>query len=230
VAPALSALTKVLEGVFALIRRHYPELPHFVVVVATGAEGKKGVTHWGHFAARRWRMREEPAGAETPAGMYYAEVKISGEGLNRPPIEVLETMLHEVAHALAEARGIKDTSDSGKYHNAKFARLAAEVGLTPPESPVPKYGYAFTAPSLDLEARYGAALRELEAALTLYRLAPSAAAPKAQGADGGRVLVVCGCEQARKLRVSPSVLAQGPIICGVCAAPFACEGGEDEES
>ena len=38
---------------------------------------------------------------------------------------VLQVLLHEAAHALAFARGIKDTSRSGnRYHNRRFANLA----------------------------------------------------------------------------------------------------------
>ena len=49
---------------------------------------------------------------------------ISGEGLARTPREVLGTLLHEAAHALADARGITDTSRQGRYHNKKYALLA----------------------------------------------------------------------------------------------------------
>ena len=44
--------------------------------------------------------------------------------------EVLATLLHEAAHALAHARGSKDTSRQGRYHNTKFKNCAEEVGLT----------------------------------------------------------------------------------------------------
>ena len=54
---------------------------------------------------------------------------ISGEGLRRSPREVLGTLLHEAAHALAHARGIKDTSRQGRYHNKHFKTLAEELGL-----------------------------------------------------------------------------------------------------
>ncbi len=31
----------------------------------------------------------------------------------------------------------------------------------------------------------------------------------------------CGCEPARKLRMAPSVLARGPVVCGLCDSAFA---------
>jgi hypothetical protein len=55
---------------------------------------------------------------------------ISGEGLRRSPRDVLATFLHEAAHALAHARGLKDTSRRGRCHNKHFKTCAEEVGLT----------------------------------------------------------------------------------------------------
>ena len=55
---------------------------------------------------------------------------ISGEALRLTPAEVLAVILHEAAHALAHARGIKDTSRQGRYHNKQFKTCAEELGLT----------------------------------------------------------------------------------------------------
>jgi hypothetical protein len=38
-------------------------------------------------------------------------------------------MLHEAAHALAQVRGIKDTSRRGRWHNARFRALAEELRI-----------------------------------------------------------------------------------------------------
>ena len=71
-----------------------------------------------------------PPAAGTPAHGQRAEIMISGEGLGRTPQDVLGTLLHEAAHALAAARGIKDTSRQGRYHNTKYKMLAEELGIT----------------------------------------------------------------------------------------------------
>ena len=55
---------------------------------------------------------------------------ISGEGLRRTARDVLGVLLHEAAHALAAARGIKDTSRQGRYHNTQYKTLAEELGIT----------------------------------------------------------------------------------------------------
>ena len=55
---------------------------------------------------------------------------MGGEGLRRGARAVLGTLLHEAAHGVATTRGIKDTSRQGRYHNRRFAELAAELGIT----------------------------------------------------------------------------------------------------
>lgn len=37
---------------------------------------------------------------------------------------------------------------------------------------------------------------------------------------------VCGC--GRKIRVTKSVLAVGPIVCGACGTEFTAESGDDD--
>jgi hypothetical protein len=54
---------------------------------------------------------------------------VGGEGLQRGPTDVLGTLLHEAAHGLAQARSIQETSRQGRYHNRRYATLAAELGL-----------------------------------------------------------------------------------------------------
>jgi hypothetical protein len=56
-------------------------------------------------------------------------VLVSGEGLQRGPVDVLGTLLHEAAHGLAYVRKVSDTSRQGRYHNRRCATLARELGL-----------------------------------------------------------------------------------------------------
>lgn len=56
-----------------------------------------------------------------------SEVFITDDGLCGSPADVLATLLHEAAHAIADRRGIKATSRQGD--NARFKVLAEEVGL-----------------------------------------------------------------------------------------------------
>ena len=94
---AASTILKVLEDTWMEIRRRHPEIPAVVIIIASGTGGKH--TRLGHHAPGRWNV----------AGEQRAEIMISGEGLRRSAREVLGTLLHEAAHALAAARGIQDT-------------------------------------------------------------------------------------------------------------------------
>ena len=112
-----SRILKVLEDTWLEIRRRHPEIPAVVIIIASGTDGKH--TRLGHHAPGRWNV----------AGEQRAEIMISGEGLRRSAREVLGTLLHEAAHALAAARGIQDTSRQGRYHNTRYAQLAQELGI-----------------------------------------------------------------------------------------------------
>ena len=101
VSQAASPILKILEETWLEIRRWHPDIPPAVIIIASGTDSKN--PRWGHHAPGRWNVN----------GQQYAEVMISGEGLRRTPEEVLGTLLHEAAHALAHARGIKDTSRQG---------------------------------------------------------------------------------------------------------------------
>ena len=57
------------------------------------------------------------------------EVFITSELLADGAADVFGVLLHEAAHAIAAARGAKDTSRQGRYHNARFKLIAEEVGL-----------------------------------------------------------------------------------------------------
>src|SRR5215218_3534902 len=102
---AASVLVAALEHAWQRIRSRHPEVPEAVLVVASGAEGKR--LNLGHFAPHRWHVN----------GADRHEVLVGGEGLQRGPVDVLGTLLHEAAHGLAQARGIQDTSRQGRYHN-----------------------------------------------------------------------------------------------------------------
>jgi hypothetical protein len=102
------------------------------------------------------------------------EVFIGGEGLVRGAADVLGTLLHEAAHALAHVRDIKDTSRQGRWHNAKFKALAEELGIEVAKDP--RIGWSPTAIPASTREEYAEVIDELG------RVA--AAAPGGRG--GGR--------------------------------------------
>ena len=113
------------------------------------------------------------------------------------------------------SRGIKDTSRQGRYHNARFRDLAAELGIT--VSKDPKIGWSpTTVPDLTL-ADYVDQVAELEDALTAYRLA-DVPADKTKSNNG--VVATCGCDPVRKIRLSKTTYEQGSVYCGICEQAF----------
>jgi hypothetical protein len=151
-------------------------------------------------------------------------VFVGGEGLVRGPADVLGTLLHEAAHALAHVRGIKDTSRQGRWHNARFKALAEELGIEVTKDS--RIGWSPTSIPAGTRDAYGEVIAELRRALRLHR--------SVEITDGGRTKKPspppCVCECSRRIRVSPTVLAAGPITCGVCGSDFLPEEREDEAS
>ncbi|HEY8558077.1 MAG TPA: hypothetical protein VIM97_12175, partial [Actinomycetes bacterium] len=115
------------------------------------AEGKR--LNLGHFAPHRWQVN----------GADRHEVLVGGEGLQRGPVDVLGTLLHEAAHGLAQARDIQDTSRQGRYHNRRYATLARELGLE--VASVQPIGWSATTVPDATAAAYAGQLQELQAAL-----------------------------------------------------------------
>ena len=64
----------------------------------------------------------EAAQLSRDASQTLGEVVLTDDGLARAPIDVLGTVLHEAAHALAWQRGMKDASRQGRYHNQRSKR------------------------------------------------------------------------------------------------------------
>jgi hypothetical protein len=186
-------LVGALDACWAQIRLRHPEVPPAVLITGAGTPGPRGGVRLGHFAASRWR-----ADGEATLG----EVFVGGEGLARGARDVLATLLHEAAHALADQRRIQDTSRQGRYHNQRFKRLAEELGLRVEHHPTLGWSPT-TLPDVAAE-RYAPVIAALEEALTVYR----AAEPTRLRARPTSVACVCSC--GRRIRIARSVLARGP--------------------
>jgi hypothetical protein len=126
---------------------------------------------------------------------------------------VLATLLHEAAHALAHVRGIKGTSRQGRWHNAKFKALAEELGIEVTKDT--KLGWSTTSLPTATRGAYAGAIAELGQALRLIRAVEITGEGKKSKPTRP---AVCGC--GRKIRVSKTVLAAGPILCGACGTEF----------
>ena len=200
---AASRILKILEDTWLEIRRWHPEIPPAVIIIASGTDGKH--PRWGHHAPGRWNV----------AGEQTTEIMISGEGLRRSAPDVLGTLLHEAAHALAHARGIKDTSRQGRYHNKHFRTCAERLGLIVTHDD--HNGWAATTITDVTGIAYARQLRELTDAMTLWRHSESATGPTTRR-NSNFIAAVCPC--GRSIRVAASTLAEALITCHACDGDF----------
>ena len=96
-------------------------------------------------------------------------------------------------------------------------------------------GWSGTTLAQGTATRYAAELQQLAGAITAYRYAEGALPSSGDGGRSGKgenggsggggkgspkngVVLVCDCR--RRIRVSASVAALGPIICGICSSHF----------
>ena len=206
-----SQIITALEQAWAAIRDQHPEIPDVVIVTGAGSNQKgipEGYRLQGHHWPERWIT--DPAEPRMP------ELFVAGELLAAGGRVVVEVMLHEAAHALAVARGIKDTSSEGnRYHNKRFVALGVELGLRGPDRPEKVIGWSDCQITDETAADY----TDVISAIDTARLPFLPGGPVVTG--GGRHdAVECKCEPPRKLHITPKQREAGPIICGVCHEPF----------
>lgn len=209
-------LTQALAAVWTEIRRFHPDVPGVVLLPAPAA-GRRVL---GHFAALRWSATRHPGGG------YLHEVVVSAEYLNRDPVDVIETLIHEAAHALNFARGIKDCSKN-QYHNKRFKAAAEELGLVVDQ--MPHYGWAHTTMTEATVLRYAEVTDSLARVLVHRRSAFALAIPPpptsgddAAGADhtssSRNRKAVCSCGFI--IRMSQKTASSTTVRCDRCQDEF----------
>jgi hypothetical protein len=239
-----SQIITALEQAWAAIRDQHPEIPDVVAVTGAGSNQKglpKGYALRGHHWPERW--------VTDPAEHRMPELFVAGELLAAGGRAILEVMLHEAAHALAVVRGIKDTSAEGnRYHNKRFVALAIELGLRGPDRPEKVLGWS----NCQITDETAAAYVDVIGAIDTARLPHLPGGPLVTGGGGEdgqgggeddqggqdkdkptkrggrREAVKCACQPPRTLHMTPKQIEDGPVICGVCNAPFQAPDASDE--
>lgn len=133
-----------------------------------------------------------------------------------------DRVLHEAAHGLAIARGIRDTSRGGRYHNRRFLAVALELGLVHPGR-TSDSGFVAVRASAETRVRYRETIERWNRAIEVNRQAMNrvfSGPASRRGSSGGgkRAKVTCDC--GRILYVVRSVLSIGPITCAACEQEF----------
>jgi hypothetical protein len=212
------------EEAWRILQHHHPEIPDAVIVLGTGIERGR-LVKLGHWWGGQWIVDDGRR----------AEVLLAGEALHLDADAVFEVLVHEAAHGINAARGIKDTSRGGRYHNAHFKAAAEILGLRVARHE--PYGWAATTLDPTASARHADAIAVIAGELRLARHVPTRQAGPGTGIDDGRNSgtgerlgdskgrasgrpVTASCECGRRLRMAPTILAAGPVTCGRCGANF----------
>lgn len=224
-----SRIISVLEQAWADIRTRHADVPEVIMITGTARTHRANELKLGHFGADLWSSKD----GRKPELFVAGELFKNGGGEFSGGRQVLKTLLHEAAHGVAHTRGIKDCSRQNRYHNQKFAQIAAELGLTPPTTPHNVLGFSMCTLGDETAAAWSSTIEAIDAAgLPHLDLGPGAAigpdgdGEKGKGGEdgegkgktraGSRRPVVCGCDTPRRISITPAQLEAGPLICGVC--------------
>lgn len=133
--------TKLVDLVNELYRSFYFFNEHFCKnklnepLITIQGDKRKGSTY-GWFGKDFW----EDNTTDQPKKI--SEINLTAESLYREPSQVLETLIHEMAHLKNAQNGIPDCTKT-QYHNDKFKKTAEEMGLV--VSKIKGKGWASTA-------------------------------------------------------------------------------------
>jgi hypothetical protein len=146
---------------------------------------------------------------------------VSADELRDGPEAVVVSVLHSAAHILNWRRGIQDTTTRGAYHTQAFLTAGEEVGLIWPADAKRSSTRGF----IDVVLSDAARARHADDISTLEQLIPEAlphleVSTSKRSSTPGRLTMACQCDPARTFRISKTVEAAGPILCGVCGKPF----------
>jgi hypothetical protein len=124
---ATPQLVQALDRAYQALRSRHPDLPNMLITVETPhpavnhraafTSSEQITTATANYDGRIAFLLPPPHRSHLPCVF------------NAGAVSTFGVLVHEAAHALAGARGIKDTSRGGTYHNGRFAELAAELGL-----------------------------------------------------------------------------------------------------
>ena len=194
---ALSTITKALEQAHEIIKTE-TGAPRATILVTRDMKGK--LAHFTHY--QPWQVNGEG----------FNEIAFTAEMFAKGADFVLGVLLHEVAHSLNFAEGVKDCS-ANQYHNAKFKSRAESLGLKTVE--IKGKGHAWTEITEFGIKRFAKAVKVIETALEITAISQDKAKPK--GRNTNLIKAVCPCQQV--IRASRGVLDSG-VSCNACGGEF----------
>jgi hypothetical protein len=179
-APYMQRAVEELHKIFQLVNKHFfaGEELETPVITVQGQGRKRGILGW---------CTVYPIWKDNNKEIQQWEINITAEYLNRPWIDITETMLHEMVHLYNTRAGVKDTSRGNVYHNKHFKKEAENRGLLVERDP--KLGWAIT--RLSPEAQEIIEKWDIDPeAFKLARL-PESAPGKKGGKGSNSIKMVC---------------------------------------
>jgi hypothetical protein len=96
----------------------------------------------GKMQAYGWCSREEFWRSEDDTIKKY-EINLSAEYMDRDPVDILQTLLHEMIHLYNAVNEIQDCSRGSQFHNKRFKAAAERFGFRFDGPADKKLGWAF---------------------------------------------------------------------------------------
>lgn len=154
----ITPMIKELESLFSKLNERYFDGKLETPVITIAPDTCRA---YGWFTT--WRAWKE---TDNKDGEGYYEINITSDYLDRTPVEIAATLLHEMVHLFNAMKNINDCSRGGKYHNVKFKEAAESHGLLVEKDS--RYGWSQTIPTEETKAY----LKSLNLQFTLYRPTP----------------------------------------------------------
>ncbi len=206
-APAIQEFHRIFEAVNR--EKYGSELPSPIITIQSQGR-KQGVLGW----CTTWEAWQKVKEDEEEATEGRFEINMSAEYMSRTTMELLETLVHEIAHMANAHYGIKDCSGN-QYHNKHFKAQAEHLGLEVEK--VQSRGWAFTKLTPELE-EWLKAQEPDEKAFEFAR----GAAPQGKKAKTKMRKWTCGCTIVR-------AAVELDAVCQKCGYEFTKEPEDGEE-
>lgn len=217
-APLIDEVTALYYETAELVRlKTGATLPNVIIVIDRDTTSKAGSVKYGHITTA-------PAWA-TESGEGFHEIVLTGEGLRRGGKETAGTLLHEMAHAVNIAKGVKDCDTNGR-HNKNFKNTAESVfGLTISEDGA--RGWSHTEVTEECAETWGDMIARLDRAISLVSCVLKTG-DKEKKRNKNLLVGICKCEEPQKIRASAKVF-MGGVTCDECEQNFVAQEPEEAE-
>lgn len=194
----LTVTTQELNRIFGLLNEKYFE-GELELPIITLQKGRQN--NLGHFTLSKiWKNKE------TEECRY--EININPINLDRPIVDICETLNHEMCHMYAKINDIKDCS--GQNHNKRFKKIAEERDLICTKGK--SVGWGYTSPSEDFITFINEEVKPDEECFKYFMNIPKEEKPDKPKNKKTFKYVCSGCGQEIKAKPDTHVVC---AICGV---------------